>query len=51
MSLPVAFRVEAQAEFYEAFDWYEQQQSGLGLDFLNCVTALISRWVEINRTM
>jgi len=26
MSLPIVFRVEAQAEFNRAFDWYEQQQ-------------------------
>jgi plasmid stabilization system protein ParE len=43
MILPVSLRVEAQVEFDEAFDWYEQQQSGLGLDFLNCVTALIEQ--------
>jgi len=28
MSLPIVFRVEAQAEFNRAFDWYEQQQRG-----------------------
>jgi len=33
MSLPIVFRVEAQAEFDEAFDWYEQQRAGLGVEF------------------
>jgi hypothetical protein len=26
MSLPVILRIAAQAEFDDAFDWYEQQQ-------------------------
>ena len=30
MSLPVVLRPEARAEFDAAFDWYEQQQAGLG---------------------
>jgi hypothetical protein len=25
MNLPIAFRLEAQSEFDEAIDWYEQQ--------------------------
>lgn len=43
MSLPVVFRVEAQAEFDEAFDWYEQQKEGLGVDFLLCVAEILER--------
>ncbi|WP_019502593.1 hypothetical protein [Pseudanabaena sp. PCC 6802] len=43
MSLPIVFRAEAQAEFDDAFDWYEQQQSGLGVDFLMCVTEVLER--------
>ncbi|CAN1208959.1 type II toxin-antitoxin system RelE/ParE family toxin [Tumidithrix helvetica PCC 7403] len=41
MSLPIVFRVEAQAEFDEAFDWYEQQRTGLGVDFLMCVAEIL----------
>ncbi len=43
MSLPIVFRLEAQAEFDEAFDWYEQQQAGLGVDFLMCVAEVLER--------
>lgn len=43
MSLSIVFRVEAQAEFDEAFDWYEQQQAGLGVDFLTCVVEVLDR--------
>jgi len=39
MSLPIVFRVEAQAEFDEAFDWYEQQRAGLGVEFLICIAS------------
>jgi plasmid stabilization system protein ParE len=43
MSLPIVFRVEAQTEFDEAFDWYEQQQAELGVDFLMCVAEVLER--------
>jgi plasmid stabilization system protein ParE len=43
MSLPIIFRVEAELEFDEAFDWYEQQQTGLGIHFLECVTEVLER--------
>lgn len=43
MSFPIVFRLEAQAEFDEAFDWYEQKQTGLGIDFLNCVAEVLAR--------
>jgi monomeric isocitrate dehydrogenase len=43
MRVPIVFRSDAQAEFDEAFDWYEQQQAGLGLDFLTCVAEVLSR--------
>ena len=33
MSLPVVLRDEAQAEFDEAFDFYESQRPGLGVTF------------------
>ena len=34
MTLPVVLRDEAQAEFDEAFDYYEGQRAGLGVDFV-----------------
>ena len=37
MTLPLVLRAEARAEFDEAFDWYEQQRPGLGLDFMRRV--------------
>ena len=43
MNLPVVFRLEARAEFDEAFDWYEQQQAGFGLNFLDCVADVLAR--------
>jgi monomeric isocitrate dehydrogenase len=43
MSLPIVFRVAAKAEFDEAFDWYEQQQPELGIDFLMCVAEVLER--------
>jgi plasmid stabilization system protein ParE len=45
MSLQIVFRVEAQAEFDQALDWYEQQQAGLGLVFLNDVSEVLERVV------
>lgn len=33
MSLAVVLRAEAQTDFDEAFDWYEAQRPGLGVDF------------------
>lgn len=33
MSLPVVLRAEAEAEFDEAFDYYESRRAGLGADF------------------
>lgn len=43
MSLPVVLRPEAQVEFDEAFDWYEQQRPGLGKDFAAYVQAVLDR--------
>jgi plasmid stabilization system protein ParE len=33
VSLPIVLRAEAQAEFDEAFDWYDAQRIGLGPEF------------------
>jgi plasmid stabilization system protein ParE len=43
MSLLIDFRLEAQAEFDEAFDWYEEQQPGLGVNFVNIVTNILEQ--------
>ena len=43
MSLPVVLRPEARDEFDEAFDWYEQQRSGLGVDFVAQVQEVFDR--------
>ncbi len=39
--LPVVLRAEAQAEFDEAFDWYDAQRIGLGLSFAAEVQAVL----------
>jgi toxin ParE1/3/4 len=43
MSLPVVLRDEAQAEFDVAFDYYEAQRAGLGLDFMARVQRVFDR--------
>ncbi len=43
MTLPIVLRQEARAEFDEAFDWYEQQQVGLGVEFAERVQAVFDR--------
>lgn len=50
MSLPIVLREEAQAEFDEAFDFYEGKRSGLGVDFLNRVQHVFDR-ISINPLM
>jgi plasmid stabilization system protein ParE len=37
MTLPVILRPVARREFDGAFDWYEQQRPGLGVEFVACV--------------
>jgi len=43
MILPIVLRPKARAEFDEAFDWYEQQQAGLGVEFAERVQAVFDR--------
>jgi plasmid stabilization system protein ParE len=43
VSLPVVLRDEAQAEFDEAFDYYEGQRAGLGVDFAARVSQVFDR--------
>ena len=43
MSLPVVLRPEAQAEFDEVCDWYEQRRPGLGVDFVAQIQEVFDR--------
>jgi plasmid stabilization system protein ParE len=43
VSLPVVLRDEAQAEFDEAFDYYEGQRAGLGVQFVERVQQVFDR--------
>lgn len=50
MSFGVFFRPAAEADSKEAYDWYEQREAGLGLNFLRCIdecAALIQRHPEM----
>jgi plasmid stabilization system protein ParE len=43
MSLPIVLRDEAQAEFDEAFDYYESRKAGLGVTFVARVQDVFDR--------
>jgi plasmid stabilization system protein ParE len=43
MSLAIVFRPEARADVLAAYDWYEQQQSGLGSAFIDALSLLLDR--------
>lgn len=43
MNVPVVLRAEAQADFDEAFDWYEALRPGLGTDFAVQVQQVFDR--------
>jgi plasmid stabilization system protein ParE len=43
VSLPVVLRDEAQAEFDEAFDYYEGKQAGLGVNFVARIQQVFDR--------
>jgi plasmid stabilization system protein ParE len=43
VSLPIVLRDEARAEFDEAFDYYEAQKAGLGVDFADRVQEVFDR--------
>ncbi|WP_435015876.1 type II toxin-antitoxin system RelE/ParE family toxin [Tundrisphaera sp. TA3] len=43
MNLPVVLRDEARAEFDEAFDFYEKQRAGRGIDFAARVQDVFDR--------
>lgn len=46
MTLRVAFRRAAKAEFIDAAAWYETQRSGLGDEFVNEVEKSIAKAAE-----
>ena len=46
MSLPVVLRAEAEAEFDQAFDFYESQRPGLGVAFVTRVQVVLDRIAE-----
>src|SRR5437870_3864299 len=43
MSLPLVFRSAAQAEFTESATWYDQQQTGLGGEFVAEVERVLDK--------
>lgn len=43
MTLPVVLRHEAQAEFDEAFDWYESRRPGRGVAFAGGIQEVFDR--------
>jgi toxin ParE1/3/4 len=43
MSLPVVLRAEAEAEFDEAFDFYDGRRAGLGAEFTAEVQKVLDR--------
>ena len=38
----ILVRPEAEAEVHQAFEWYEEQSKGLGLEFLRAIEACLS---------
>jgi plasmid stabilization system protein ParE len=50
VTLPVVLRDEALVEFDEAFDTYEGQQAGLGVDFVARVQQVFDR-IAVNPKM
>lgn len=38
---------EGEYDLHQAFDWYEQQRSGLGREFLECVEEVLNRLSEM----
>ena len=43
MTLPIRFRPEAQDEFDDSADWYEQRRPGLGVKFIAKVREVLAR--------
>jgi toxin ParE1/3/4 len=45
MTRALSFRPEAEEDLNQAFDWYEQAEPGLGLEFLRAVDVCV-RFIE-----
>ncbi|HEY2910135.1 MAG TPA: type II toxin-antitoxin system RelE/ParE family toxin [Gemmataceae bacterium] len=43
MKVPIALRAEAEAEFDEAFDYYDDQREGLGTEFASEIQKVLDR--------
>ncbi|UKO99958.1 type II toxin-antitoxin system RelE/ParE family toxin [Nostoc sp. UHCC 0870] len=43
MNYVLVFRPEVREELDEAYSWYENQQAGLGDEFLDCVDEILNR--------
>ncbi|MCC5641136.1 type II toxin-antitoxin system RelE/ParE family toxin [Nostoc sp. CHAB 5844] len=43
MDYVLVFRPEVREELDEAYSWYENQQTGLGDEFLECVDEILNR--------
>ena len=46
MPVPLILTQKAQEDLDDAFQWYEDQESGLGKEFIRCIDAKIA---ELNR--
>jgi plasmid stabilization system protein ParE len=46
VSVRVIFRPEAETEAYEAFDWYESNRQGVGVEFRSALQLTIQRIAE-----
>ena len=46
MTYRVVIQPEAEADLDEAYRWYENQRSGLGGEFIECVEAVFERICE-----
>ena len=43
MAFPLIIEPEAEDDLANAYDWYEEQRPGLGIDFLNCIEDVFRR--------
>lgn len=50
MSKPLIIEPEAEADLFEAYDWYEDQREGLGMDFVLCFEATLAAIAERPRS-
>jgi toxin ParE1/3/4 len=46
MSLPLRIEVDARQDFDKAADWYEEKQTGLGLEFIDEMNSVIELVLE-----